>query len=85
MLFTTIRLPYYSRMYKHLATEAARRAQDLKLFEQPCFDERVAKKVIDGGSADMSRIYENDIAVTWEKALEVMHGGAKGGPAISSL
>ncbi|KAF1851266.1 FAD/NAD(P)-binding domain-containing protein, partial [Cucurbitaria berberidis CBS 394.84] len=66
-LFNTIRLPYYSRMYEHLASEAGRRTKRLQELGDPSFDERVANKLIVDGGTDMSWIYENDIAATWEQ------------------
>ena len=69
-LFDRIRLPYYERMYEHLASEAARRAQKLDAIGEPSFDERVANKIISDGGKDMSWIYDNDIEAVWSRAVE---------------
>jgi salicylate hydroxylase len=69
-LFNAIRLPYYSRMYQHLAREAARRAKKLEDLGNPTFDQRVANKVIADGGTDMSWIYENNIEETWKHAVQ---------------
>ncbi|CAO2658838.1 Nn.00g065610.m01.CDS01 [Neocucurbitaria sp. VM-36] len=71
-LFNKIRLPYYSRMYAHLASEAKRRAKKLKTLGDPSFDERVASNIITDGGVDMSWIYENDISATWRQAVGVL-------------
>ncbi|OJD36923.1 salicylate hydroxylase [Diplodia corticola] len=68
-LFDAIRLPYYARMYAHLASEASRRVQKLQEIGSPSFDERVANKIIVDGGADMSWIYANDIGAVWDEAL----------------
>ncbi|KAF4308427.1 salicylate hydroxylase [Botryosphaeria dothidea] len=72
-LFDAIRLPYYSRMYAHLASEAARRAAKLREIGTPSFDERVANKIIVDGGADMSWIYNNNIATVWNQAAEALN------------
>lgn len=72
-LFDAIRLPYYSRMYAHLASEAARRADKLREIGTPSFDERVANKIIVDGGADMSWIYNNNIATVWNQAAEALN------------
>lgn len=71
-LFDAIRVPYYSRMYEHLAGEAERRSARLKELEVVngglTEEDRVKVKVIKEGG-DMSWIYQNDIGKVWEKAL----------------
>ncbi|KAI4863452.1 FAD/NAD(P)-binding domain-containing protein [Hypoxylon rubiginosum] len=69
-LFDAIRLPYYSRMYAHLAAEADRRAAKLKVLGNPTFDERVRNKVITDGGKKMSWIYQNDIGAVWKKQID---------------
>ncbi|KAI1084305.1 FAD/NAD(P)-binding domain-containing protein [Whalleya microplaca] len=71
-LFDAIRLPYYSRMYAYLASEAARRAAKLRDIENPSFDERVANKIITDGGNDMSWIYKHNIGNTWREAIEAL-------------
>jgi salicylate hydroxylase len=71
-LFNAIRLPYYSRMYRHLAEEAARRATRLEALESPTFDQRIRNKIIVDGGTDMSWIYENNIEATWKQAVSVV-------------
>ncbi|KAL6710382.1 hypothetical protein ACN47E_009328 [Coniothyrium glycines] len=66
-LFNAIRLPYYSRMYAYLASEAVRRAANLKTLGNPSFDERVKNKIIMDGGTDMSWIYENNIEEVWKQ------------------
>lgn len=66
-LFDAIRLPYYSRMYAHLASEADRRATKLKTLGNPSFDDRVRNKIITDGGKDMSWIYQNDIGDVWKE------------------
>lgn len=69
-LFDRIRLSYYARMYEHLSSSAARRAEKLEGIGSPSFDERVANKIISDGGKDMSWIYDNDIGAVWERAVE---------------
>lgn len=69
-LFDAIRLPYYSRMYAHLAAEADRRATKLKDLGDPTFDERVRNKIITDGGKDMSWIYQNDIGAVWKEHID---------------
>ncbi|KAI0894114.1 FAD/NAD(P)-binding domain-containing protein [Annulohypoxylon nitens] len=73
-LFDAIRLPYYSRMYAHLASEADKRASKLKALGNPSFDERVKNKIITDGGKDMSWIYQNDIGAVWEKSVQQLKG-----------
>jgi salicylate hydroxylase len=68
-LFDRIRLPYYARMYEHLASEATRRAKKLEGIGDPSFDERVASKIISDGGKDMSWIYDNDVEAVWARAV----------------
>ena len=73
-LFDTIRVPYYSRMYSHLAHEGARRGQILRDLKNPSDDERVRIKIITDGGNTMDWIYKNDIAETWEQAVRDLEG-----------
>ncbi|KAK6850931.1 monooxygenase [Apiospora arundinis] len=61
-LFDRIRLPYYSRMYAHLARQAALRAMKLKEIgaEKPSYDDRVRTKIITDGA----RICLGSICIT---------------------
>ncbi|KAL5408651.1 hypothetical protein PMIN03_006418 [Paraphaeosphaeria minitans] len=68
-LFNEIRLPYYAKMYKYLASEAARRAKKLADTGDPTFDERVKGKVISDGGRGMDWIYQNDIEAVWKVAV----------------
>ncbi|KAI1490227.1 hypothetical protein F5X96DRAFT_637401 [Biscogniauxia mediterranea] len=68
-LFNTIRVPYYSRMYAHLAAEAARRAAKLREIGNPSYDERVEAKIITDGGSAMAWIYDNDIGAVWSEAV----------------
>ncbi|OAL56510.1 putative monooxygenase [Pyrenochaeta sp. DS3sAY3a] len=76
-LFNAIRLPYYSRMYRHLAEEAARRATRLEALMAPTFDQRIRNKIIVDGGTDMSWIYENNIEATWKQAVSGQHKSMK--------
>lgn len=71
-LFDRVRVPYYSRMYEHLAGEAGRRSARLRELEVGTGglteEERVKVKVIREGK-DMSWIYQNHIGRVWESAL----------------
>ncbi|GME24443.1 salicylate hydroxylase [Neofusicoccum parvum] len=73
-LFDAIRLPYYSRMYAHLASEASRRTAKLRDIGNPSFDERVANKIIVDGGTDMSWIYSNNIGAVWDEAAAALNG-----------
>lgn len=73
-LFEAIRLPYYSRMYAHLASDAARRASKLREIGNPSFDEQVANKTIVDGGGDMSWIYQNNIGTVWNQSVEALNG-----------
>ncbi|KAF1353211.1 hypothetical protein BDV97DRAFT_309611, partial [Delphinella strobiligena] len=64
-LFDAIRLPYYSRMYAHLASEGLKRADTLKNLIDPTCDDKVKIKIIKDGGAEMGWIYQHNIADTW--------------------
>lgn len=70
-LFNGIRLPYYSRMYAHLARQAAVRAARLEEIGEPTYDDRVRSKIITDGGADMSWIYMHDIGAAWDDAVRL--------------
>lgn len=74
-LFDRIRLPYYHRMYEHLAEEAAKRAAKLGELEVGTGglteEERVKVKVIRAGR-DMGWIYQNNIGVVWDNTLALV-------------
>jgi salicylate hydroxylase len=69
-LFDHIRLPYYSRMYAHLAQQGARRAEVLRSLENPTYDEKVKIKIIKDGGGAMDWIYKNNISEVWHRAIE---------------
>lgn len=72
-LFDAIRLPYYSRMYEHLAGEAQKRTIKLKdLGEDASYDDQVRVKIIKGGGGDMSWIYQNNIGHVWRDAIDAL-------------
>ena len=73
-LFDAIRLPYYSRMYAHLASEADKRAAKMKALGNPSFDDRVKNKIITDGGKDMSWIYKNDIGAVWKESVQQLKG-----------
>ena len=64
-LFNEIRIPYYSRMYAHLESEAQHRASILEQLVNPTDEDRVRIKVIKSGGKDMSWIYGNNISKVW--------------------
>lgn len=68
-LFNAIRVPYYSRMYAHLASEGAKRAKVLKEPDDPSYDQRVKAKIIKDGGGGMDWIYKNNIAEVWQDAV----------------
>lgn len=69
-MFNRVRLPYYSRMYKHLAEIGEHRERALReLGRTPSDEERVRSKVINPGGKDMRWIYGNDIGRVWEAEL----------------
>lgn len=78
-LFDRVRVPYYRRMYAHLAGAAAQRAARLRALagdangkgeeEAQLEEEKVKIKVIREGK-DMSWIYQNNIAEVWEQVLK---------------
>ncbi|KAG8165645.1 hypothetical protein KVR01_004197 [Diaporthe batatas] len=80
-LFDRIRVPYYSRMYEYLGSQAAKRAEKLRELEVTTAglteEERVKVKVIKEGG-DMSWIYQNHIGKVWEAALAEPEGDGKG-------
>lgn len=68
-VFDRVRVPYYHRMYAHLAEVAAKRAAKVQeLGATDSEDERVKIKVIREGK-DMSWIYQNHIGQVWEGVL----------------
>lgn len=80
-LFDRVRVPYYSRMYEHLAGEASKRSERLRELEVGTGglteEERVKIKVIREGK-DMSWIYQNHIGRVWESALAELEEENKG-------
>ena len=71
-MFDDIRLPYYSRMYSHLDSEAARRALKLSRSPTATDEERVRHKVIRADGEEMQWIYGNNIGQVWaQKAIAV--------------
>lgn len=73
-LFDAIRLPYYTRMYAHLAGEGAKRADTLKNLVDPTYDDKVKIKIIKDGGNGMGWIYQHNIADTWEQAVATLEG-----------
>ncbi|KAI0384480.1 FAD/NAD(P)-binding domain-containing protein [Hypomontagnella monticulosa] len=73
-MFDAVRLPYYSRMYAYLASEADRRATKLKALRDPTFDDRVKNKIITDGGKDMSWIYQHNIGAVWKEWVERLEG-----------
>ncbi|KZT66967.1 FAD/NAD(P)-binding domain-containing protein [Daedalea quercina L-15889] len=72
-LFGRIRLPYYARMYAHLADQATHRTERLRaLGDTPSYDDRVRVKIITDGGSDMSWIYKNDIGRVWEETISTL-------------
>jgi salicylate hydroxylase len=67
-LFDAIRVPYYHRMYEHLAGEGKKRQAKLAELEDPSEEDRVRIKTIKSGS-DTNWIYHNDIGLVWEQAI----------------
>lgn len=71
-LFNRIRVPYYARMYEHLAGVAEqRKAKEKGLGESPTYDERVRAKLFGGGGSGMSWIYRNNIGKVWEETISM--------------
>ncbi|KAF2214332.1 hypothetical protein CERZMDRAFT_110671 [Cercospora zeae-maydis SCOH1-5] len=66
-IFNEIRLPYYSRMYAHLADVAERRSQNLQKVVNPTEEDLVRNKVIQPGGRDMQWIYGNHIGKVWKQ------------------
>ncbi|KAL1602806.1 hypothetical protein SLS60_006227 [Paraconiothyrium brasiliense] len=73
-LFNAIRLPYYAKMYKHLADQTAQRAKNLENTRVPAFDEQVKSKVISDGGGGLDWIYHNNIEHVWNSAIEKGNG-----------
>lgn len=77
-LFDGLRVPYYARMYAHLADQAEQRARRLRELAggadggQPSWDQRVANKIISDGGRDMSWIYENNIGEVWKERIALL-------------
>lgn len=69
--FNELRLPYYSKMYAHLASVAEQRERSLKKLARPSADDRVRNKVIDSGGKSMQWIYGNDIGQVWHESLRL--------------
>ncbi|PPJ57741.1 hypothetical protein CBER1_00021 [Cercospora berteroae] len=67
-IFNRIRLPYYSRMYAHLAEVAERRSHNLQKVVDPTAEDLVRNKVIQPGGRDMQWIYGNHIGRVWEQS-----------------
>lgn len=76
-LFDRVRVPYYSRMYEHLAAEGARRAARLAEVEGGDGvgeEEMVRIKIIKEGK-DMSWIYQHHIGEVWDRTLAEVEAG----------
>ena len=71
-LFDKIRVPYYTRMYAHLDSEAKRRALHLSRFVEPSDEERVRSKIIKAGGLEMQWIYGNDIGRVWRESVDAV-------------
>lgn len=69
-IFNQIRLPYYSRMYTHLETEAKHKSLTLSRLPSPTDDDRVRVKIIKSGGGDMQWIYGNDIEKVWTESMK---------------
>lgn len=75
-LFDAIRVPYYTRMYRHLAAEGNKRTRELEeLGLDATYDDRVKVKVIKAGNS-MGWIYNNDIGEVWRSASEAISTAA---------
>lgn len=84
-VFDKVRVPYYHRMYEHLADVAAKRAAKLRTLEEEeeeeqgeqqgggqgekTSEEEKVKIKVIREGKDMSWIYQNDIEKVWESAL----------------
>lgn len=67
-LFNDVRLPYYTRMYAHLAKAALRKQvmlEEKSHGREPTFEEKVRSKVISDGGGELDWIYNHDIEATW--------------------
>lgn len=73
-LFDDIRLPYYSRMYAHLAEQADGRKKKLEHIGNPTWDQRVLNKIIVDGGKNMDWIYQNDIEAVWNAKIAGQNG-----------
>ncbi|KAI0162991.1 putative FAD-binding monooxygenase [Pestalotiopsis sp. NC0098] len=73
-LFDDIRLPYYSRMYAHLAEQADGRKKKLEQLGNPTWDQRVLNKIIVDGGKNMDWIYQNDIEAVWNAKIAGQNG-----------
>ncbi|KAK8044810.1 monooxygenase [Apiospora rasikravindrae] len=77
-LFDRVRVPYYSRMYAHLARQAAgRKARLEEMGGETSYDELVRNKIITDGGEDMSWIYMHDIGAVWADTLEELENTRK--------
>ncbi|KAK6066752.1 Chaperone protein DnaK [Seiridium cupressi] len=75
-LFDEIRLPYYSKMYAHLASQAEGRKKKLEQLGEPTWDQRVVNKMIVDGGKNMDWIYQNDIEAVWKAEIGETNGHA---------
>lgn len=75
-LFDKIRLPYYAKMYAHLASQAEGRKKKLEVLENPTWDQRVVNKIIVDGGKNMDWIYQNDIEAVWNSSTADVNGFA---------
>lgn len=71
-LFNKIRLPYYSRMYAHLAEVSEQRELRLRKLGTPSAEECVRNKVISLGGQNMQWIYGNHIGKVWNESVGSM-------------
>lgn len=75
-LFDKIRLPYYAKMYAHLAAQVEGRKKKLESLDNPSWDERVVNKIIVDGGKSMDWIYQNDIEAVWNQTIAEIYGHA---------
>ncbi|KAI5363297.1 Putative FAD-binding domain, FAD/NAD(P)-binding domain superfamily [Septoria linicola] len=68
-LFNKIRLPYYSRMYSHLAETVQGKVRALAKRDYPTPEDRVRTKIIHPGGRDMQWIYGNHIGKVWDESI----------------
>ncbi|KAF2667374.1 FAD/NAD(P)-binding domain-containing protein [Microthyrium microscopicum] len=71
-LFNKIRLPYYARMYAHLAEMSFKRAEKLRDLGTPSDGDKIKAKVIGDGGKDMKWMYENNIGKVWEETIRTL-------------